>query len=560
MRVYEVAKKLNLSSGKLMKILADLGIKAKSNLSGLTAEEIKKVREFVLEKKPSPPEEKLVPRAPVVTFLGHVDHGKTSLLDAIRKTTVAQREVGGITQRIGASEVEFQGQRIVFIDTPGHEAFTAMRAHGAQITDIAVLVIAADDGVMPQTVEAINHARAAKVPIIVAINKIDKKEANVERVKKQLIRYDLMPEEWGGETICVEVSALTRQGLDELLEMILLEAEILELKANPDADLRAVVIEGEMDRQKGPLSTLLVQQGILRVGDVLVGGSIYGKVRALINWKGKNLKEAGVSTPVRVLGLSEVGRPGTVFKKVANEREARQLAEKFKEEEREKSLRKKNLLTLESLFQQTEENKKRTLNIVLKAEAQGSLKAVFDVLKKLENDEVELNIIHEGVGDVSRSDILLASASKAMVLGFNVGVSPTNRALAKSENVNIREHRIIYELIDDVEKILKGLIEPKYEEITIGKAEVRNIFKIPRVGTVAGCYIVEGKVLRGSRVRVLRDGKTVGEGTIKSLRRFDQDVRELSSGLECGINIEGFKEIRKGDLIEVYERRRIGDR
>ena len=558
MRVYEVAKKLNLSSGKLMKILADLGIKAKSNLSGLTAEEIKKVREFVLEKKPSPPEEKLVPRAPVVTFLGHVDHGKTSLLDAIRKTTVAQREVGGITQRIGASEVEFQGQRIVFIDTPGHEAFTAMRAHGAQITDIAVLVIAADDGVMPQTVEAINHARAAKVPIIVAINKIDKKEANVERVKKQLIRYDLMPEEWGGETICVEVSALTRQGLDELLEMILLEAEILELKANPDADLRAVVIEGEMDRQKGPLSTLLVQQGILRVGDVLVGGSIYGKVRALINWKGKNLKEAGVSTPVRVLGLSEVGRPGTVFKKVANEREARQLAEKFKEEEREKSLRKKNLLTLESLFQQTEENKKRTLNIVLKAEAQGSLKAVFDVLKKLENDEVELNIIHEGVGDVSRSDILLASASKAMVLGFNVGVSPTNRALAKSENVNIREHRIIYELIDDVEKILKGLIEPKYEEITIGKVEVRNIFKIPRVGTVAGCYIVEGKVLRGSRVRVLRDGKTVGEGTIKSLRRFDQDVRELSSGLECGINIEGFKEIRKGDLIEVYERRRVG--
>jgi len=560
MRVYEVAKKLNLSSGKLMKILADLGIKAKSNLSGLTAEEIKKVREFVLEKKPSPPEEKLVPRAPVVTFLGHVDHGKTSLLDAIRKTTVAQREVGGITQRIGASEVEFQGQRIVFIDTPGHEAFTAMRAHGAQITDIAVLVIAADDGVMPQTVEAINHARAAKVPIIVAINKIDKKEANVERVKKQLIRYDLMPEEWGGETICVEVSALTRQGLDELLEMILLEAEILELKANPDADLRAVVIEGEMDRQKGPLSTLLVQQGILRVGDVLVGGSIYGKVRALIDWKGKSLKEAGVSTPVRVLGLSEVGRPGTVFKKVANEREARQLAEKFKEEEREKSLRKKNLLTLESLFQQTEENKKRTLNIVLKAEAQGSLKAVFDVLKKLENDEVELNIIHEGVGDVSRSDILLASASKAMVLGFNVGVSPTNRALAKSENVNIREHRIIYELIDDVEKILKGLIEPKYEEITIGKAEVRNIFKIPRVGTVAGCYITEGKVLRGSRVRVLRDGKTVGEGTIKSLRRFDQDVRELSSGLECGINIEGFKEIRKGDLIEVYERRRIGDR
>jgi len=557
MRVYQLAKKVNLSSAKLLKILSESGIKARSNLSSLTAEEIKKVRKLLVGKKPSPPEKKLVPRAPIVTFLGHVDHGKTSLLDAVRKTTVAEKEVGGITQRIGASEVEFQGKKIVFIDTPGHEAFTAMRAHGAQITDIAVLVIAADDGIMPQTVEAINHARAAKVPIIVAINKVDKKEADVDRVKKQLTRYELTPEEWGGETICVEVSALTRKGLDDLLEMILLEAEILELMTDPDADLQAVVIEGEMDRQMGPMSTLLVQQGTLRVGDILVGRSIYGKARALINWKGERLREAEVSTPVRVLGLSDVGNPGDVFKRVTNEREARQLAENFKEKEREKSLRKRNLLTLENLYPEMEKGEKRILNIILKAEAQGSLKAVSDALKKLQDDEVGVNIIHEGVGDVNRSDVLLSSASRGTIIGFNVGASSENLALARNENVNVREYKIIYEVIDDANKILKGLIKPKYEEVVIGRAEVRNIFKIPRVGIVAGSYITEGKVLRGSRMKVLRSEEIVGEGTIKSLKRFDRDVKEISSGLECGISIDGVKEIKKGDLLEVYETRRV---
>jgi len=557
MRVYQLAKQLNLPGKRVLKILHDLGIKGKGNLSGLSTEEIERVKEFVLKQEPSPKREKLIPRAPVVTFLGHVDHGKTSLLDAIRKTEIARKEIGGITQRIGASEVEFQGKRIVFIDTPGHEAFTAMRAHGAQVTDIAVLVVAADDGVMPQTVEAINHARAAKVPILVAINKIDKKEANVERVKKQLTHYDLVPEEWGGETICVEVSALTKQGLDDLLEMILLEAEMLELKAGVDEDLRAVVIEGEVDRQKGPFSTLLIQQGTLHIGDIIVGGSTYGRVRTLINWKGEKLKEAGVSTPVKVLGLSDVGKPGEVFKRVANEREARKLAEKVKEEERRKGLRKRELITLESLYKGKKEEEGKELNVILKADTQGSLRAISDALKNLKEEKVDINVVHEAVGEVKRSDILLASASKAIIISFNAGVSQKNRALAKEEKVSIREYQIIYEIIDDIKKALKGLLEPKYKEIVLGRAQIKNIFKIPKVGVVAGSYITEGKVIRGSKVRVLREERKVGEGIIKSLRRFDQDVEELSAGLECGINIEGFKGIEKGDLIEIYEVKRV---
>jgi len=554
MRVYQLAKQLNLPGKEILKVLLNLWITGKGNLSGLSSGEIKKIKEFV-QKKRKPPqlERKLIPRAPVVTFLGHVDHGKTSLLDAIRKTEIARKEVGGITQRIGASEVKFQDKRIVFIDTPGHEAFTAMRAHGAQVTDIAVLVIAADDGVMPQTVEAINHARAANVPILVAINKIDKKEANVERVKKQLTNYDLVPEEWGGETICVEVSALTKQGLDDLLEMILLEAEMLELRSSADEDLQAVVIEGGLDRQKGPFSTLLIQQGTLRVGDVLIGGSIYGRIRALINWKGEKLREAGVSTPVKVLGLSDVGRPGQVFRRVANEKEARRLAEKSKEEEWRKGLRKRELITLESLYKERKEDEKKVLNVILKADTQGSLVAVSDALKNLKDEKVDINIIHGGVGEVRRSDILLASASKAIIIGFNARVSSESRTLAKEERVSIREYQIIYEAIDDVKKALKGLLKPKYKEMTVGKAEVRDIFKIPRVGTVAGSYITEGKVVRGNKVRIIREERKVGEGVIKSLRRFNQDVGELSAGIECGINVEGFKEIKKGDLIEVYE-------
>ncbi len=552
MRIYQLAKKLNLRSNELLKIILRLGIKGKSNLSSLSPEEIKKIKEVVF-KKPSPEKkEKIIPRDPAITFLGHVDHGKTTLLDAIRKTRVAEQEVGGITQRIGASEIEFKGKRIIFIDTPGHEAFTAMRAHGAQVTDIVVLVIAADDGIMPQTVEAINHARAAKVPILVAINKIDKKDANIERVKKQLTKYNLTPEEWGGKTICVEVSALNHQGINELLEMILLEAEMLELKACPEVELEAVVIEGEMDRKKGPFSTLLVKKGTLRVGDIIVGKTTYGKVRSLINWKGKVLKEAGPSTPVRVLGLSGIGKPGEIFKKISSEKEARLIAEKSVEKEREKGSRRRET-SLEALFEKKEKEEEEVLNLIIKTDTQGSLRALSDALKSLEKKEQKINILHGGVGEIKKSDILLASASDSLIIDFNVGIISGNNALAKEEEVEIRKYKIIYEIIEDVEKILQGLLQPEFEEIIIGKTEVREIFKIPQVGIIAGSYVKEGKIVRGDKVKILREKKIVGEGIIESLKHFQKDVKEILSGLECGIGIKGFTEMRKGDVIEVYE-------
>ncbi len=556
-RVYQLARRLNLSTSRLLKLLTSLGIEAKSSLSGLSSKEVRQLEDLILKKKkPAPKAKKLLTRVPVVTLLGHVDHGKTSLLDAIRRTAVAEDEVGGITQRIGASEVEFQGKKIVFIDTPGHEAFTAMRAHGTQVTDIVVLVIAADDGVMPQTVEAIDHARAAKVPIVVAINKIDKSEAKPDHVKRQLNKYDLTPEEWGGKTICVEVSALTRQGLDELLEMILLEAEMLELTSDPDGDFKAVVIEGEMDRQKGPCSTLLIQEGVLRIGDGLVGGSSFGKVRALINWKGKKLKEAHPSTPVRVLGLSNIGTPGGVFRKVESERKARQLAEEARKEERAKSLIKRDKVTLESLYQD-EAKEKKALNIILKTDTQGSLKALMDVLNNLEDEEVKINVVHGGIGEVNKSDVLLAAASKGIVISFNVGIVSESRTLAKDERVDIRSYQVIYEMVDDVKKSMQGLLEPQYEEVEIGEAEVRNTFRIPKVGVVAGSYITRGKMVRGSKVKIFRGDEMVGEGVVSSLKRFDRDTPEVPTGLECGVNVEGFNEVRKGDLIKVYETRRV---
>jgi translation initiation factor IF-2 len=557
MRVYQLARRLNLSTGELLKLLTSLGIEAKSSLSGLSSKEVRQLEELALKKrKSSPKAKKLHPRAPIVTLLGHVDHGKTSLLDAVRQTAVAKEEVGGITQRIGASEVEFQGKRIVFIDTPGHEAFTAMRAHGAQVTDIAVLVIAADDGVMPQTVEAIDHAQAAKVPIVVAVNKIDKGEAKPDQVKRQLNKYNLIPEEWGGETICVEVSALTREGLDELLEMILLEAEMLELTSDPEGNFKAVVIEGEMDRQKGPCSTLLIQEGSLKIGDILVGGASFGKVRALINWKGRKLKEAGPSTPVRVLGLSEVGTPGGIFRKVESERKAHQLAEATRIEERAKSLTKRDKITLESLYQH-EVKEKKVLNIILKTDTQGSLKALRDVLNNLENEEVKINVVHGGIGEVNKSDVLLAAASKGIVISFNVGTFSESRTLAKDERVDIRSYQVIYEMVDDIKKSMQGLLEPQYEEIEIGEAEVRNTFRIPKVGVVAGSYITTGKMVRGSKAKIFRGDQVVGEGVVSSLKRFDKDTSEVLTGLECGVNVEGFNEVRKGDLIKVYETKRI---
>ena len=556
-RVYQLARRLNLSTSELLKLVTGLGIEAKSSLSSLSPKEVRQLEELVLKKKkPSPKAKKLLPRAPVVTLLGHVDHGKTSLLDAVRQTAVAKEEVGGITQRIGASEVEFQGEKIVFIDTPGHEAFTAMRAHGAQVTDIAVLVIAADDGVMPQTVEAIDHARAAQVPIVVAINKIDKGEAKPDQVKRQLNKYDLTPEEWGGKTICVEVSALTKQGLDELLEMILLEAEMLELTSDPDGDFKAVVIEGEIDRQKGSCSTLLIQEGTLKIGDILVGGPSFGKVRSLINWKGENLKEAGPSTPVRVLGLSGIGTPGGIFRKAESERKARQLGEEAKEEERAGSLTKRDEITLESLYQELGEEKK-ALNVILKTDTQGSLKALTDVLNNLEDKEVKINMVHGGIGEVNKSDVLLAVASKGIVISFNIGIVSEGRSLAKDERVDIRSYQVIYEMIDDIKKSMQGLLEPQYEEEEIGEAEVRDTFRIPRVGVVAGSYITAGKIVKGSKAKVFRGDEIVGEGVVSSLKRFDKDVSEVLTGLECGVNVEGFNEVRKGDLIKVYQTRRV---
>jgi len=558
LRVYELARKLKVPTKKLLNILSEWGIEGKTNLSGLTSQEIKEIEEILkersLEEKPAG---KVLPaRDPIVTFLGHVDHGKTSLLDAIRNTQVARSEVGGITQKIGASEIYFQGRRIVFIDTPGHEAFTAMRAQGARVTDIAVLVIAADDGVMPQTEEAISHARAANVPILVAINKIDKENANPERVRRQLTKYDLTPEEWGGETICVEVSALKKKGLDELLEMILLQAEIMELTADPDGKLEAVVVESEVHRKKGPCSTLIVKQGTLREGDVIIGGEVYGRVRALINWRGERLKEAGPSTPVQVLGLSDVALPGQIFTRADSEKVARRMAEETKEKLRSQSMRKREKVTLESIFSSPKKEVK-TLNIVFRADTQGSLRAIADVLSNMGDEEVKVEIISQGIGEVKKSDILLASSSRAIVVGFNVEVSPEIRSLASQEKVEIREYQIIYDIIKDIKLALKGMLEPVYTEQLIAKAEVRNTFRITHVGLIAGCYVTQGKVVKGAMVRVVRQGESVGKGEIVSLKRFDRDVNEVSAGLECGIKIEGVDDIRKEDLIEVYEQKRI---
>ncbi len=556
MRVYQLAKKLKISTRQLLDVLNQWGIKGKTNLSSLTSGEIKEIEELVREGLIKAPEKKLPPRDPVVTVLGHVDHGKTTLLDAIRNTQVAREEVGGITQKIGASEIYYQDKRIVFIDTPGHEAFTAMRAQGARVTDIAVLVVAADDGVMPQTEEAIDHARAAKVPIIVAINKIDKENAQPEKIKRQLTKYDLTPEEWGGETICVEVSALKKKGLDELLEMILLQAEIMELSADPRGKLEAVVIESGIDRYKGPVATLIVKQGTLKIGDIIVGGEVYGRVRALINWKGEKLKEAGPSTPVQVLGLSDVATPGTIFSRVENERVARRMAEEAREKVRARVLRRKETVTLESLFGR-QEREVKTLNFILKADSQGSLKAVADTLTKMGDENIKVEILSQGIGEVKKSDILLASTSRAVIIGFNVDVPPEIQSLANQEQVQIREYEIIYDIIDDVKMALKGMLEPVYTEEVIAKAEIRDTFKIPRIGMVAGCFVREGRVVRGAKAKVLRQDKVVAEGTVISLKRFDRDVNEVSAGLECGVKIEGVEDIQKGDLIEVCQYRKV---
>lgn len=493
----------------------------------------------------------LKPRPPIVTVMGHVDHGKTSLLDAIRNTNVTAKEVGGITQHIGASTVELNGKKIVFLDTPGHEAFTSMRSRGAQVTDIAVLVVAADDGVMPQTVEAINHAKAAKVPIIVAINKIDKPEANPDRVKQELTEYGLIPEEWGGDTICIPVSALKRQGINDLLEMILLVAEMQELKANPDKRAKGIVIEARLDKGRGPVATAIVQNGTLRVGDAIIVGTAYGKVRAMFDDKGKKLKEAGPSTPVEIIGLSEVPEAGDILVVVDDEKQARELAEARKEKMKETRFVSQKV-TLEDLFNQMQQGNIKELNVIIKADVQGSVEALKQAILKLSSNELRVNVLHEGVGIITETDVMLAAASNAIIIGFNVRPDSKAKDLAEREKVDIRLYRIIYDVIDDIERALKGLLEPEYREVYLGRAEVRQLFKVSGLGTIAGCYVVDGKISRTSSVRLIRDGVVIYEGKPASLKRFKDDVREVAAGYECGMMLEKYNDIKEGDIIEAF--------
>ena len=500
----------------------------------------------------------LRPRPPVVTVLGHVDHGKTKLLDAIRHTKVAEGEAGGITQHIGAYQIETDGKKITFLDTPGHEAFTAMRARGAQVTDLAVLVVAADDGVMPQTKEAIDHARAAQVPIVVALNKMDKPEANPEVVKQQLADVGLTVEEWGGDIICVPISARFNQGIEDLLENILLVAEVEELKANPNRPAVGTVAEGKLDKSRGVTATVLVQNGTLKVGDVIVIDELYGRVRAMFNDKGKSVKEAGPSTPVAILGLSDVPRAGDTFKVVANERIARTMTVKHAEMKQQAAKQSVKVLSLDDLYDQIQAGKVKELNLILKADVQGSLEPIENSLDQLGDENLRVKIIHDGTGNVTESDIMLAVASRAIVIGFNVEVDPAAIRMAEVEGVDIRLYDIIYKLVDDIEKALKGLLEPVYADVVIGHAEVRAVFRIPQRGKIAGVYVTDGQVTRNALARISRNGELVYDGRVSSLRRFTEDVKEVNTDFECGVGLEGFGEFVEGDIIEFYRKERVG--
>ena len=506
-----------------------------------------------LLKEDEEPEEKMVPRPPVVCVMGHVDHGKTSLLDAIRETHVTDKEFGGITQKIGAYTVDVNGQSITFLDTPGHEAFTAMRMRGAQATDIAILVVAADDGVMPQTIEAINHAKAADVEIIVAVNKIDKPNANVEKVKQELTEYGLIAEDWGGSTIFVPVSAHTKEGIDELLEMILLTAEVHELKANPDRNARGIVIEAELDRGRGPVATILVQKGTLHVGDNVAAGASYGKIRAMIDDKGRRVKEAGPSTPVEILGLNDVPNAGEIIMAMDTDKEARNVAETFISEGKKKLLDDtKHKVSLDALFEQIQAGNVKELGLIIKADVQGSVEAVKQSLVKLSNDEVVVKVIHGGVGNINESDVVLASGSNAIIIGFNVKPDNQARIVAEREKVDMRLYTVIYNAIEDVEAALKGMLEPIYEEKVIGQVEIRQIFKASGIGNIAGCLVTEGRVTRDSKVRLTRDKEQIYEGPLASLKHFKDEVKEVKAGTECGIVLENFNDIQEGDKLEAY--------
>ena len=497
-------------------------------------------------------EEDLKPRPPVVTVMGHVDHGKTSLLDAIRSTHVTNSEAGGITQHIGASEVSINGQKIVFLDTPGHEAFTAMRARGAQVTDIAILVVAADDGIMPQTIEAINHAKAAGVPLIVAINKIDKPSANPDKVKQELSEQGLLVEDWGGDVIAVPVSARQKTGIDTLLEMILLVAEMEELKANPNKRAVGTVVEAELDKGRGPVATVLVQGGTLKVGDPIVCGVACGKVRAMINSKGKRVKTAGPSTAVEILGLSEVPQGGDQFVAVPSDKVARNIAEKRQQIAREEMLKSNQRMSLDQFFDQMNEGQVKDLNVIIKADVQGSVQAVKQSLEKLSNDEVGVRVIHGGVGAINESDVTLAAASNAIIIGFNVRPVSGAESLAEKENVDIRSYTIIYKAIEDIQAAMSGMLDPEYRDEDTGKAEIREVYKISGVGTVSGCYVTSGKIYRNGKVRIVRDGIIIHEGEIQALKRFKDDVKEVNNGYECGMSFVNYNDIKVGDIVEAY--------
>ncbi|NLM04744.1 MAG: translation initiation factor IF-2 [Clostridiales bacterium] len=569
--VKEFAEKINKSSSEIITNLIKIGVMAAINqeIDFETAEVIarefgidierdaettEEVSDLIIEEDD---EKDLKPRPPVVTVMGHVDHGKTSLLDAIRETTVTQREAGGITQHIGAYEVMVNGEKVVFLDTPGHEAFTTMRARGAKVTDIAVLVVAADDGVMPQTIEAINHAKAAGVPIIVAINKIDKPSANSDRVKQELSEHGVLIEEWGGDVVSVEVSALKGTNIDALLEMILLVAEMEELTANPNRKAIGTVIEAELDKGRGPVATVLVQNGTLKVGDSVVIGTTYGRIRAMVNDKGKRVKFAGPSTAVEITGFTEVPEAGDQMVVVEDDKTAKDIANSRKDKIKEEELRKSQKISLDALYRQMTEGTIKELNIIVKADVQGSVEAVKQSIEKLSTDKVIIKVIHGAVGGITESDVMLASASNAIIIGFNVRPVSSATNLAKKENVDIRTYRIIYSALEDIEAAIKGMLDPEFKEVELGKAEVRETFKVPGAGVVGGCYVTEGKILRRAKIRLVRDGIIIHEGELGSLRRFKDDIREVAAGYECGIGIDGFNDIKVGDIIEAYEMKEV---
>ena len=520
---------------------------------GITAKKKETVtEEDILFDESEDKQEELQERPPVVVVMGHVDHGKTSLLDTIRKTNVIEGEAGGITQAIGAYMVNVNGRQITFLDTPGHEAFTAMRARGAQITDIAILVVAANDGIMPQTVEAINHAKSAGIPIIVAINKIDLPDANVDKVKQELMNYELVPEEWGGDTICVPISAKNNINIDQLLEMVLLEADVLELKANPNKQAKGVVIEARLDKSKGAIASMLVQRGTLDVGDTIVVGSSIGRIRVMTNEKGKKVKSAGPSTPVEIMGLTDVPEAGDTFYEVKDEKMAKHLIERRKRQAREKAINQGTKVTLDNLFSQMEQGNLKVLNLIVKADVQGSVEAVKQSMEKLSNDEVKVKVIHSATGAVNQSDVTLAKVSNAIIIAFNVRPDNTAKDMAEKDEVQIKQYSIIYQAIEDVEMAMKGMLDPKFEEKVIGNVEVRQTFRISNVGTVAGAYVLSGKVERNAGVRVIRDNVVIHDGKLATLKRFKDDVKEVTKGFECGIQIENYNDIKEGDNIEVY--------